>query len=140
MVVVLILSFALLLSCQENHIQGDVELLYSRSYEDTHDFEDTYTYIGDYDTYLESGYPLELEEEFFDEHVLLSYEFTHSNLGTNIFVMDGFYINDDDKLIIRIKGNEDTIIVSPAFGPYAMIFSVDREMYESVEGFSVEHD
>lgn len=140
MVIFLFLSFALLLSCQENHIQGDIELLYSRSYENTHDFEDIYIYIGDYETYLESGYPLELEEAFFDEHVLLSYEFTHGSLGTNIFIMDDFYINDNDELIIRIKLNEENIIVSPAFGPYAMVFSVDKEMYDSVEGFSVEQE
>lgn len=139
MFIVLIIPFAFLLACQETDVEGDVELLYSRSYQNTHDFEETYIYIGDYDTYVESGYPLDLEEDFFDDHALLSYEFTYSNLGTNIFMMDDFYINDNDQLIIRIKPNEENINVLPAFGPYAMVFSVDKDLYESVENFSVKH-
>lgn len=116
-----------------------VKLLYSRSYSNTHDFEEPITLIESYAQYLESGYPLDLDESFFNDYVLYTYSFINANLGTNIYILDDYQLLESNILQINYKHNEGTIIVSPAFGPYAMIFEIEKSLYQSVDNVVVEY-
>ena len=119
--------------------QGKITLLYSRSYVNFHDFDQAILLIDNYSDYVDSGYPLELDESYFDDYILYTFSFTNANLGTNIYVLDQYSVDEDNQLLIEFIHTEEMILVMPAFGQYAMIFSIDRALYDSVDGVSVEY-
>lgn len=131
-VVIIISSMAFISCSQNNHQEDQIELLYSRSYENVHDFDEPVIYIDNYNDYLESGYPLDIDATFFETKILYTYAFVNPNLGTNIFIYDDFDIDELNNLFINCVPRGGTINVSPAFGPYAMIFAIDIELYDSV--------
>lgn len=121
---------------EETMDQGKITLLYSRSYVNFHDFEQAILLIDNYSDYLDSGYPLELDESYFDDYILYTFSFTNANLGTNIYVLDKYSIDEDNQLLIEFIHTEEENLVLPAFGQYAMIFAIERSLYDSVDGVS----
>jgi hypothetical protein len=114
-----------------------IELLYSASYENRHDFDSPIMLIDTYEDYLESGYPIDLTESFFEDYVLYTYAFLHHAMGSDIFLLNGFEVSEMNDLIIYYEINEDVIVLD-AFGMYAMIFSISKPLYESVDEVTIE--
>lgn len=130
-------SLFLFASCvEENQEKMDIKLLYSSSYDNFNDFEEPILLILNYDDYIQSGYPLSLEEAFFDDYILYTYAFYHHVLGTNIFLYKQHEITETNVLNIFYEMDE-SVIVSDAFGMYAMIFQIEKQLYESSESIHV---
>lgn len=140
-VLFLLCSVFVLMACEgSKYDQDSVKLLYSKSYGNVNDFDQPVIYIDNYSAYLDSGYPLNLEAAFFDDKVLYTYAFQNGSLGSGLFVFKSFLIDDDNRLVISYETRSGTIISSPAFGPYAMIFEIDKSLYDGVDGVIVQRD
>lgn len=123
----LIAFIFLFVGCVESNENSDqITLLYSGSYDNFNDFDKPITWITSYEAYLDSDYPFELEEAYFDEYSLYTYSFVHSDLGRDIFLYDNFQLINNSIVITCTINNEKT--VSPAFGNYALIFAVSKEI------------
>lgn len=126
-----------LVGCVElNENPDDISLLYSRSFENFNDFEQPILVVDHYDSYLSSGYPLDLDEDFFNNRILYTYSFEHYCMGTNIFLFNSYEITDDGILVIYYEIDND-ILVLDAEGMYAMIFEIDKDLYHSVDSLEV---
>ncbi|MCK9271437.1 MAG: hypothetical protein RBQ64_02400 [Candidatus Izemoplasmatales bacterium] len=106
-------------------LMDEIYLLYSGSYLNFHDFVEPITWVTSYNEYLESDYSFELDERFFDDYSLYTYTFVNSNLGKDIFLYDD-YLLIDNSLIITCNTDEGS--VSPAFGEYAIVFAIPKEL------------
>lgn len=125
-ILLLLISLAFIVSCTN---EEKVELMYSASYQDTNDFEEVIGYIDNYENYLLSGYPLNINENFFDKYILYSVSSYISVTGRNLYLYEG-YLKEEDVLIINLK-QADTI-ASAAEGIYVVIFKINKVLYESV--------
>ena len=123
---ILLIPIFLFVGCVEVTELDDtkkIELIYSGSYSNFHDFEEPIKWVTSYAEYLESDYSFELNETYFDDYTLYTYSFIYSNLGKNIFLYDDYFLIDNNLLII-CDCNEG--IVSPAFGNYAIVFGIAK--------------
>lgn len=133
----ILLSLFLFASCvEENQEKMDIKLLYSSSYENFNDFDEPILLILNYDDYVLSGYALSLEEAFFDDYILYTYAFYHNVLGTNIFLYKQYEMTEANILNIFYEMDE-SVIVSEAFGMYAMIFQIEKQLYQNAESIHV---
>lgn len=134
---ILLIFMYLLVGCVElNENPDDISLLYSRSFDNFNDFEQPILVIDNYDSYLSSGYPLDLDENFFNNRILYTYSFEHYCMGTNIFLFNSYKITDDGILVIYYETDND-ILVLDAEGMYAMIFEIDKDLYHSADSLEV---
>lgn len=129
-IITLLLTIFLLSGCTKNKI----ELLYSESVENFDTFEPV-SVITSFSDYTDTNYPVEVDAEFFNDHMLYTYTFLNANIGSNLFSYKSYTLNDDI-LTLQIKDSKNE--ASPAFGTYVMIFSIDLDIYNDSSKIEIE--
>lgn len=114
----------------QNNYPNNIDLLYSKSYENFNDFDEPIEVIDTYDDYISSGYPLGLEKDYFNDKLLYTYTFYHYVMGSDIFLYHSDEITDDI-LFIYYEINIDVEVLD-AEGSYALIFGIDKDLFHSV--------
>ena len=132
LVIVLILVLSLfLISCEDN--KDEVKLLYSESNNTLTSLEGCF--LKDYEEYELLNLDLGLDEDFFTDKGLYVYLFMNNNLGKDIYKFKSYQLKTR---VLEITCYEnDNILVSPAFGTYAMIFEISKDLYESINVVAV---
>lgn len=131
---ILIIAAVLLSGCEIGNNGIEVKLLYSSSGINAN----VKTVIDNYDEYLEREYDLDLTSDFFNDSLIYTYVFQNNNLGEKLYDLDSYQLLNE-RLEIKMKNSDDFTNkwVSPAFGPYVLVFSVNKEYYNNVKDVSV---
>lgn len=119
-------------------VSGNLNEMVSLLYSNSNQFDEVIPFIDNYSDYLESNYSLDLDETFFEDHILVSYTFMNENIGSNLYVLEGSFISEENDLLIQYAHNEEANNMYPSTGEYVIIFAVDRILYDIVDDVMVE--
>lgn len=111
-----------------------VKLLYSASYRDTNNFPEVVSYIDNYEDYLLSGYPLELEESFFKNNILYAVSEYINVTASNLHKLSSFELQDKTLKINLVK---NMINAGDAFSIYVNIFGINKKLFDKAEKVEV---
>lgn len=132
------LLIVLLLAIFSIYITGceteKVELLYSASYHDINDFAEVVSYIDNYEDYLLSGYPLELEESFFKSNILYTVSEYINVTASNLHMLSSYELKDKTLKINLVK---NMINAGDAFSIYVNIFGINKKLFDKAKKVEV---